>query len=91
MDDDRVQVDLPDHGSMLRSAAREPDQLIDERVDVRGSLSAHADSAEILRWLKGFKRPPKTTFIIHGEPDGAEALRDLIIKDLGWDVVIPAY
>ena len=70
------------HGKMVPVRAR---------IEAMGSLSAHADSAEILRWLKGFKRPPKTTFIIHGEPDGAEALRDLIIKDLGWNVVIPTY
>jgi metallo-beta-lactamase family protein len=61
------------------------------RIESMGSLSAHADSQEIMRWLKGFKRPPRTTFIVHGEPDGAEALRDLIVKELGWNTVIPAY
>ena len=61
------------------------------RVESLGGLSAHADSAEILRWLGGFKRPPRTTFMIHGEPDSAEALRDKIKSELGWNVVIPAY
>ncbi len=60
-------------------------------IESIGSLSAHADSAELLRWLGGFKRPPRTTFIIHGEPDSAAALRNKIIKDLGWNVVIPTY
>ncbi len=31
-------------------------------------LSGHADADEILRWLRGFKSPPKMTFITHGEP-----------------------
>ena len=61
------------------------------RVESLGGLSAHADSAEILKWLRGFKRPPRTTFLIHGEPDSAEALRDKIASELGWNVVIPAY
>ena len=61
------------------------------RIESIGSLSAHADSAELLRWLGGFKRPPRTTFIIHGEPDSAEALRNKIVKELGWNVVIPTY
>ena len=64
---------------------------VNARIESIGSLSAHADSAELLRWLGGFKRPPRTTFIIHGEPDSAAALRDKIVKDLGWNVVIPTY
>ena len=64
---------------------------VNARIESIGSLSAHADSAELLRWLGGFKRPPRTTFIIHGEPDSAAAMRDKIVKDLGWNVVIPTY
>ena len=64
---------------------------VNARIESIGSLSAHADSSEIMRWLGGFKRPPRTTFITHGEPDSAEALRDKIIKELGWNAVIPTY
>ena len=64
---------------------------VNARIESIGSLSAHADSAELLRWLGGFKRPPRTTFLIHGEPDSSAALRDKIVKDLGWNVVIPTY
>ncbi|HJZ69095.1 MAG TPA: MBL fold metallo-hydrolase, partial [Blastocatellia bacterium] len=48
-------------------------------IETISSLSAHADSNEIMRWLGGFKRPPRRTFVIHGEPDSAEALRDRIV------------
>jgi metallo-beta-lactamase family protein len=61
------------------------------RIENIGSLSAHADWSEILRWLGGFKRPPRTTFITHGEPEAAAALRDRIVKTLGWNTVIPAH
>lgn len=56
-----------------------------------GSLSAHADWSEIMRWLAGFKRPPRTTFIIHGEPEASAALRERIVKTLGWHTVIPTH
>jgi metallo-beta-lactamase family protein len=52
-------------------------------------LSAHADAEEILRWLSGFRRPPKKTFIVHGEPHASDALRLRIQDKLGWDCVIP--
>lgn len=56
-----------------------------------GSLSAHADSSEIMRWLSNFKRPPKMTYIVHGEPESSEGLRRLITHELGWKVSIPKY
>jgi metallo-beta-lactamase family protein len=47
-------------------------------------LSAHADAGEILRWLKGFKAPPRMTFIVHGEPSSSDGLRRRIQDELGW-------
>lgn len=53
------------------------------------TLSGHADANELIRWLSGFRIPPKKTFIVHGEPDASEALRVLIGRELGWDSVVP--
>jgi metallo-beta-lactamase family protein len=64
---------------------------VNARVESMGSLSAHADSDELLRWLSAFKRPPKMTFVVHGEPAPAEALRQRIVEKLGWNVTIPDY
>ncbi len=64
---------------------------VNARIETVGSLSAHADSSEILRWLREFKRPPRKTFIVHGEPEAASALGELITSKLGWDVAIPQY
>ena len=52
-------------------------------------MSAHADQAEILRWLTGFKTPPKTTYLVHGELASMEALKTAIGAALGWRVEIP--
>ncbi|MCX7556952.1 MBL fold metallo-hydrolase [Xanthomonadaceae bacterium JHOS43] len=53
------------------------------------SLSAHADSDELMRWLSGFRRKPRRVFIVHGEPDAAEALRERIGRELGWHADVP--
>ncbi|PWS34367.1 MBL fold metallo-hydrolase [Falsiroseomonas bella] len=47
-------------------------------------LSAHADADELLRWLKGFERPPKATWVVHGEPEASDTLRHRIEEELGW-------
>jgi metallo-beta-lactamase family protein len=52
-------------------------------------LSAHADSGELMRWLSGFKKPPRRVFIVHGEPEASDALRVRIGRELGWDAVVP--
>jgi metallo-beta-lactamase family protein len=59
-----------------------------ERIE---SMSAHADSNEILRWLDGFTRPPQMTYIVHGEPPAMEALQASIRSKLGWKTTIPDY
>ncbi|HXG57118.1 MAG TPA: MBL fold metallo-hydrolase [Vicinamibacterales bacterium] len=55
------------------------------------SMSAHADSKEILHWLSGFKTAPKRTFLVHGEPDAMQALQAKIATELGWTTHAPAW
>ena len=52
-------------------------------------LSAHADADELMKWLKNFSRPPRQTFITHGEPVAADALRLRIQDELKWQVHVP--
>jgi metallo-beta-lactamase family protein len=54
------------------------------RVETITGLSAHADQPEILRWLRGFRRPPRQTWVVHGEPPAAGALARVITRELGW-------
>jgi metallo-beta-lactamase family protein len=60
-------------------------------VAVINNLSAHADYAEILDWLHHFNRPPRETFITHGEPVAADALRHRIEERLRWRARVPDY
>ncbi len=70
------------HGEMVPVKAR---------VEQIGSMSAHADSTEIMRWLGGFSRAPQMTFIVHGEPIAMEALSQLIRSKLGWPARMPEH
>lgn len=61
------------------------------KVEYLANLSAHADYAEILAWLGGFERAPKTTFITHGEPVAADAMRLHVEEEMHWKVLVPEY
>ena len=81
--------------AMLAGAAtiRIHGQDIPVRAEIASlsSLSAHADSKETLDWLKNFRRPPRLTFITHGEPVAADALRQQIERQLHWRTLIPEF
>ncbi len=70
------------HGRQIPVAARI------ERID---SMSAHADSHEILRWLDGLEQPPLVTYLVHGEPEPMTALQRAIQNRFGWRVEMPQY
>jgi metallo-beta-lactamase family protein len=76
-------------GRLLRDGAKSL-RLFGEETPVRAAimatdaLSAHADQAELLRWLKGFAKPPHMTYCVHGEPQAAAALQKAIEEQLRW-------
>lgn len=57
-------------------------------VQVPG-LSAHADYAEMIDWLRTAALEPRRVFVTHGEPAAADALRRRLRDAFGWDVVVP--
>jgi len=59
-----------------------------ERID---SMSAHADAGEIMRWLGGFTRPPRMTYLVHGEPVALDALAARITTEKAWPVHVARY
>ncbi len=55
------------------------------------SLSAHADYAEVLDWLRGIKAPPKKVFVTHGEPAAADEMRRRIVETFDWDCEVAEF
>jgi metallo-beta-lactamase family protein len=53
------------------------------------SLSAHADSNELVQWVSGFSKKPKKIFLNHGEKNSIEALQYRLKHELGLESVIP--
>jgi len=60
------------------------------RVASIGGFSAHADEAELTRWLATFPSPPRRTFLVHGEP-AALAAAQARMDRLGWPSRAPAH
>lgn len=70
-------------------------RLFGEDIRVRasihtiGGLSAHADQAALLKWLKGFEKAPQRSFVVHGEAATACGFADRLADELGWNVEAP--
>ncbi len=80
----RLQAGEPEvriHGEMVPVRAR---------VAALSGFSAHADHAEVSRWLAALPRRPRRLFCVHGEPAalGAQAER---LRAAGWNAVIPSH
>jgi metallo-beta-lactamase family protein len=64
---------------------------VNAEVKVLSNMSAHADYEEILQWLTHFNHHPRKVFIVHGEPEAAQSLKEKIEKQFKWKCVIPDY
>jgi metallo-beta-lactamase family protein len=51
-------------------------------------FSDHADTPELLEWLRTFSQKPGATYLVHGEPAASSQLRDTLTKELGWNVQV---
>lgn len=55
------------------------------------NLSAHADAAELVAWLRQFRTPPRKLFVTHGEPAASVAFARRVPEALGWTCAVPGY
>ncbi len=71
-------------------------KLLGENIAVTASIhsvegfSGHADQKDLLRWIGKFKKKPKRIFLVHGESNSSEALKELIFKKYHIDSYIPS-
>ncbi len=66
-------------------------ELIPVRATIRTlkNSSAHADYTEILDWLDKSKISPRRVFVTHGEPDGANRMKQHISERFHWACEVP--
>lgn len=58
-----------------------------EVANIRG-FSAHADSSQMMDWLR-HSPEPRGVFVVHGEPASSAALVETMHTELGWTAVAP--
>jgi metallo-beta-lactamase family protein len=80
-------------GEIIKSGAKSV-RIFSDVVPIRAQVVAleqfsdHADTEELLLWLRTFKKSPKKTFLVHGEPEASSRLKQAISSQLGWNVNI---
>jgi metallo-beta-lactamase family protein len=81
-------------GATLASGARlvrihGHDVEVNAEVVQLHSASAHADAGQILAWLRALPQAPDQVYVVHGELNAADTLRQRIAHDLGWRAKVP--
>jgi metallo-beta-lactamase family protein len=83
-------------GASIKDGAKQV-KMFGQEIPVRAQVAAleqfsdHADTPELLEWLHTFPRPPRQTYLVHGEPQAASLLRNAMTQALGWNVQVAAY
>jgi metallo-beta-lactamase family protein len=66
-------------------------------LDVRAEIvqltssSAHADSNQLLDWLKRMPKPPSQVYVVHGENQASDALRQRLERELKLRAIVPEH
>ena len=83
-------------GAIIKGKGTEV-KIFGDFVPIRAQIAAleqfsdHADPPELLEWLRTFANKPGVTYLVHGEPSASSQLRDVMKKELNWNVQIAEY
>ncbi len=58
-------------------------------IETLGGYSAHADRNELKAWLRGLGGPIRQAFVVHGEPDAASAMAQILREEGVRQVDVP--
>ena len=59
------------------------------QMEIIEGLSAHADHTELLDWMSYLQTKPERIFVVHGEKESGEALKQGIKERYEWDAELP--
>jgi metallo-beta-lactamase family protein len=76
-------------GTTVRIHAQEV--AVNAEVVQLQSSSAHADATQLLDWLKHMKHAPDQVYVVHGELEASDMLRQRIEHELKWRAVVPEH
>ena len=80
-------------GATILSGAKSV-KIFAEEIPIRAQVAAleqfsdHADTTELLTWLRTFKKNPAVTYLVHGEPEASSRLQATMKSELGWKVEV---
>ena len=70
-------------------------EIFGDTVEVRctikaiGGLSAHADQAKIIAWVRDAQKKPEKVYCVHGEPESATTLAHALRDQLQVKTFVP--
>lgn len=64
---------------------------VNARIEYIEGYSGHADQEWLLNFVYSFYTKPKHIFLVHGEEEGQEVLKDKIEENTGISVTIPSF
>jgi metallo-beta-lactamase family protein len=80
-------------GAIIKNGATSV-RIFSQEVPIRAQVAAleqfsdHADTPELLEWLRTFPKAPRVAYLVHGEPAAASRLRLAMTSALGWKVEV---
>ena len=83
-------------GFTIKSGAPEV-KIFGQMIPIRAQIAAleqfsdHADTPELLEWLRTFRKQPAVTYLVHGEPAAASQLQQAMNAALRWKVEVARY
>jgi metallo-beta-lactamase family protein len=83
-------------GATIKSGAGSV-RIFSQEVPIRAKIHAieqfsdHADTPELLEWLRTFADTPNVTYLVHGEPGASSQMRETFTRELKWDVRVAEY
>lgn len=63
---------------------------VNAKVVTIDGLSAHADTEELIQWVKGIEKKPRRIFLNHGEEPALNALKYRLETELGIETIVPS-
>ncbi len=64
---------------------------VNARIEYIEGYSGHADQEGLMNFIYSFIKKPKNIFLVHGEPESQEVLRDKIEQETNIPVIVPDF